>query len=240
MTNPAWQAFAAQLKKELVWAQVLIQRTDQGFELRHVTDRDTESAALRKLEVAEVEHLAQFTVTGAFRPLSTSPNLQAGWRLALRSEPELEQALNALYPGSIADWHAAQAPNPPVTHYREFTNRQTGMYRITQMLTDPQAALVVDAGCEAGVCLKQRLWTVTGLKADPQSVKSLIPCLEPCAVLLEFARTAMRLEQAETASPLDPKTPAINAPDSEVKEGDMGDPRNPRRLGLALRKLQNR
>ncbi len=104
---------------------------------------------------------------------------------------ELEAALQHLYPGAITDWFAAQAQPAPVTHYREFTDRQTGMYRVTTMLSDEQAAVMARACCHRRFCLKRRLWTVGSLGPEASGEKSLIPCLEPCAILLEFARKAL-------------------------------------------------
>src|SRR4029077_3431652 len=100
-----------------------------------------------------------------------------------------------LYPGVLADWYAARDASPPITNYREFTNRQSGMYRITTKLNDAQVSEVIEAVCDKKCCLKRRLWTVAGLELGSATQKSLIPCLEPCAILLEAARKAMRLEQ---------------------------------------------
>jgi hypothetical protein len=97
-----------------------------------------------------------------------------------------------LYPGAVADWFATQAAQPPVTSYREFTSRQTGMYRITTHLDDAAVAAVIHACCHKDFCLKRRLWTVEGAAPDAADAKSLIPCLEPCAILLEAARKAAR------------------------------------------------
>src|SRR3989442_3355012 len=71
------------------------------------------------------------------------------------------------------------------------------MYRITTLLSDAQAAEVTRACCHKMFCLKRRLWTANGLAPDPVEDKSLIPCLEPCAILLELARKAMRIVQEE-------------------------------------------
>lgn len=196
MTNPALEKFVAQIGSELLLAQLLIIRRERGYELRHVADRATASDNLRPTQLHELRSLAQFTAAGAFRPLKSAPSLQSGWRAIVAGEAELESALNQLYPGAIADWFAAQSPQPPVTHYREFTGRQTGMYRITTKLDDTHAAQVIRACCDKELCLKRRLWTVAGLEPDPAAGKSLIPCLEPCAVLLESARKAVRSEQA--------------------------------------------
>ena len=188
--NPALKAFVAQMGDEVALAQVLIRRNGAGYELRHVQDRDGTAESLRTLRPMEARLLAQFTFAGEFRPLKAAPTLQAGWRMLAATDTDLEQVLGGLYPGALADWHAAQTSSPPVTNYRVYVERQSGMYRITAKLTDVQAAEVITRGCEAAQCLKHRLWTVAGLPPDSPGQKSLIPCLEPCAVLLELARKA--------------------------------------------------
>jgi 4Fe-4S iron-sulfur cluster binding domain/DR2241 stabilising domain len=198
--NPALKAFVAQVGDEVTLAQVLIRRSGGGYELRHVQDRDHAAESLRTVRPTEARLLAQFTSAGEFRPLKAAPTLQAGWRMLAATDTELELALGDLYPGALADWHAAQTSSPPVTNYRACTERQSGMYRITAKLTDVQAAEVITWGCGATQCLKRRLWTVTGLQPDPPGNKSLIPCLEPCAVLLELARKAARAGQKETCA----------------------------------------
>jgi len=237
----------AQIREGLAFAQVLIRRTASGFELRHVADRERAAGTLRELALTDVRALAQFTATGAFRPLKCAPDLQNGWLFSARDDDQLEGALNQLCPGAVADWFAAQSPTPPVTHYREFAGRQTGMYRITTMLTDSQAAKVIRACCHKEFCLKRRFWRVDGLTADEAEEKSLIPCLEPCAVLLEFARKAVRIEQEEKVElPLSQSEAlslkaalqtALEHPDREASAGDFGAPANPRRLQLLLEKL---
>jgi hypothetical protein len=244
--NPALRQFVAELGSELQLAQVLIRRQGAGYELRHVADSGATPESLRLVKLAELRQLAQYTAGGAFRPLKSAPDLQRGWRFIAAGDKELESALGMLYPGAIADWHAAQGPNPPVTNYREFTNRQSGMYRITAMLNDDQAAQVIRAGCDARFCLKRRLWTVTGLPPDAAEVKSLIPCLEPCAVLMEFARKAMRIEQEEKLhlelAPADVATihAALEVALANLGEGagEQVESMNPRQFQLVLEKLR--
>ena len=245
--NPAWQQFIAQLGDELELAQVLIRRLASGWELRHVADRDLGVDSLRPVKPAEARKVAEATSTGAFRPLKSSPNLQRGWRMVAAGEQELELALNGLYPGAIADWHAAQTAEPPVTDYREFAQRQSGMYRLLAKLDDAQAGRVITAGCDRKFCLKRRLWTVAGLAPDGTAGKSVIPCLEPCAVLMEFARQAARIGQetkvqlelapAETATLKAALEAALARPDAAAREADFSAPDNPRRLQLVLAKL---
>jgi hypothetical protein len=222
IANPALDALIACVAPELVFAQVLLRKTSEGFELRHAADRD--AASLRGIPVQKLRDLAQFTASGQFRPLKSAPTLQRGWRCVAPSAVDLDEALRHLYPGAVADWFAAQQPSPPITHYREFTARQTGMYRITTMLNDEQVAQVARAGCHRRFCLKQRLWTVEGLAPDNESEKSLIRCLEPCAVLLEFARAVVRFAQQGGAADVIEST----APGVEIREANFSTVENPR------------
>lgn len=169
-------------------AEVWIRPQETGFELRHVNNAAAPATELKLLSVPDLRKLAQYTEHCAFRPLHAAPDLRQGWCCQASSVEELEQALNHLYPGAVPDWFAAQSANPPITHYRDFTARQTGMYRRTAQLSDAQAACVIRICCQSGACLKRRLWTVAGLEPDSASSKSMIPCLEPCAVLLDQAR----------------------------------------------------
>jgi len=197
--NPALSAFVAGLDTESFFGQVWIRRIERGFELRHVADRDCDPATLRLLGQNDIRPLAQFTARGAFRPLKSAPDLQRGWRITPRDANALGAALNLLYPGAVADWFAARAPLPPVTSYREFAGRQTGMYRITARLDDAAAGAVIQTSCQIEFCLKRRLWTVDGLPPDTPGAKSSLPCLEPCAILLESVRKKARLDLDQRA-----------------------------------------
>ena len=244
--NPALEKFVASFGDELVFAQVLIQRQGHAYALRHVGDRKTPETELRVVAVSNLREVAQTTADGAFRPLKSAPNLRAGWRTPVSNDAELGNALNHLYPGAVADWFAVQAGSPPVTHYREFTGRQTGMYRSTTLLNDEQASQMTRACCHVRFCLKRRLWTVPGLAADAASEKSMIPCLEPCAVLLEFARKVLRIEQEHAipiaGAPAELETIALESllerPSVELREADFGAARNPRRVQWLLEKLK--
>ncbi|MBI3877829.1 MAG: hypothetical protein HY300_18020 [Verrucomicrobia bacterium] len=245
--NPALKAFVANIEDEFVFGQVFIRREAGGYGLRHAADRDAAERSLHTMPPERVRTLAQSTAAGAFRPLKSAPDLQRGWHLFAHDDAALEGALNQIYPGGIADWFAAQSSTPPVTDWREFTARQSGMYRITTMLTDAQVAQVIRAGCHASLCLKRRLWTVEGLAPDAAADKSCLPCLEPCAVLLEFARKTMRVEQEAKApcalapSELDALEATLEVvlslPACECETGASA-PGNPRRLRLLLEKLR--
>jgi hypothetical protein len=246
--NPALDAFVRTIGAEKTWCEVLIRPSGAGFSLCHSSDRSLATGELRRIDIIEVRKLAMFTATGQFRPLHASPDLARGWTLECRDTHELWRALQELYPGSLPDWFALQNGNPPVTNYREFTNRQSGMYRITQLLSDSQAAQVIRACCHARFCLKQRLWSVAGLEPDAAATNSCIPCLEPCAVLLEFARKASRIEQeeklpvqisgSELESFLAAAEAAIAAAPGSERVGNVGSAGNPRRLQLLIEKFK--
>ena len=251
--NPALEAFVAHLGDEFVLGQVLICSVGAGFELRHAEDRDARDLK----DLTDLRTIAQTTEAGAFRPLKSAPNLRRGWRAELRDAEELGLALNYLYPGAVADWFAVRSGNPPVTNYREFTARQTGMYRITAMLSDERTADATRACCDRKFCLKQRLWVVPGLAPDDPAARSAIPCLEPCAIMLEFARKVMRMEQEQkqtvnlSQAELETLIAALGslallggpasprASSAEVKEADFTDPLNPRRVELLLNRLKS-
>ena len=248
VVQPALQWFVAQIGDGLTLAQVFIRPSARGFELRHERDRACAPQTLRLVPLAEVRPLAQSNAHGDFRPLKSAPDLPSGWRVLVASDLELEDALNQLYPGAIADWFAAQTQPVPVTNYREFTGRQTGIYRVTTLLDDEQAAQVVRACCQPRFCLKRRRWTVAGLEPDADSEKSLIPCLEPCALLLEFARKAVRIEQEEktqiglSSAELETLQAALEAdlksPAASGRAADFSAPLNARRRVLMLEKLR--
>jgi hypothetical protein len=233
---------------DVEFVQVLVARRSPGWELRHVADRDRDPTLLRETQLSELRALAQLTAEGEFRPLRAAPNLQSGWRVLVNNEAEVETALDTLYPGAIADWSALQASPVPVTDFREFTARQTGMYRVTQGLSDAQAGWVTTACCAGEFCLKRRLWTVPGTAIDAPEAKSLIPCLEPCAVLLEFARKIMRIEQeapgevalrpSEVVTAIAGLEALLARRTSSGREADFSNPENPRRIRLLLEKLR--
>ena len=228
--------------------QALVRREASGFSLRHVEDRAAQEADLRLLPVAQLRDLAHTSHAGAFRPLRSAPSLRNGWRAFAASAEELGAALDLLYPGALADWRAVRQGLARATSFRDFTARQTGMYRITAKLSDSQAGVVIAACCNPPGCLKQRLWSAPGLSPDTPEQKSVIPCLEPCPLFLEFARKAMRIEQEETAalalSASDVETllaalaSAAAHPALGLREADFAAPLNPRRIWLALEKLR--
>lgn len=193
--NPWLRAFLSEPWDQIVVGQILIRRGAEGFELRHA---EAPSENLKPIRPSDARAIANFNAIGAFRPLKSTPDLPGGWILRTTSPDELELALSYFYPNAIADWFAIRN-GTPATDYRAFTSRQTGMYRITTFLDDAGVARVIEGACNS-ICLRRRLWTVGQIPTDPATAKTIIPCLEPCAVLLEAARKEVRALQEKSAA----------------------------------------
>ncbi len=238
------QAVIRALGPEFVWLEVRVCAAGDGWELRHAADSDRAAGPLQPVPVDGLRELAQYTERGVFRPNKAAPNLRRGWQTVAQDFAELESALHSLYPGTVADWLEGRKPRPETTSFREFTNRQTGIYRVARELPDERAAKVIQAGCAAQFCGRQRLWPVADADPAPVAQKPAIPCLEPCALLLELARRAgeahvsanrtLQFSDREAAAIRHALKSAIAHPPDEVREGDLGAPENPRWLSLLL------
>ena len=262
--HPPLELFVNELGKEKIIAQLLIRQIaqqGQSYELLHKSDANKTKNELKELKLEDAQFYLSFTDTSVFRPIKGAPDMRSGWRLVVQNHQDLELALQAVYPGFISDNYAVKKIDPiPVTSYTAFAERQTGMYRNAKLLTEERAQQAVEACCGATHCLKRRYWSVPGLDADTTGEnKSEIPCLEPCAVMLEWGRKVVRMDQVAAqavesgASPLSwTLTPdeaksllaavelAQSTPDNDGRFGDVAAPLNPRRLdwvGISLRKL---
>lgn len=181
-----------------------------SFELRHVKDLTTPAAELTLYRDPEdAATLALYDDLGRYRPLKTAPNLRRGWRLVVPDLPALRLALEGFYPARLGAWIAFQERRLAVTPLRETLGRQSGMYRVTQKLTDEQADALVARFCRTdGGCLRTILWTrdaagapaSTGLppeKFDPVAAgPDAIPllCQEACNLLVAEARRVVKGE----------------------------------------------
>ena len=172
--------------------QIVILATPDGWELRHADD--LERGDLRKSEGANAARpLANLDDSGAYRPLKTAPNLRHGWRLILRDVEELRRALDYFYPAMAGVWLSHLRGGLGVVPFRETLDRQTGMYRVTQKITDEQARTMIDSFC-AG-CLKCRLWDAQTPPDDANAIPLL--CHEACNLLVAEARKIVKAPGSE-------------------------------------------
>ncbi len=172
--------------------QIVIAHVRDGWELRHAEDAGRTGLTLHATAEA-ARHLANLDAAGNFRPLKTAPTLVRGWRLVLPDAAAVRRALDYFYPAMTGVWLSHTRGELAPVVLRETLGRQTGMYRVTQMLTDGEARALIDSFC-AG-CLKQRLWEIAGPNpARPLFPKNSLPllCHEACNLLVAKARESVK------------------------------------------------
>ncbi len=208
------------MKQPLLLGQITVTALDDGdHELRHVEDADRPTADLRlHTDPEDAGVLALYDDAGGYRPLKTAPNLRHGWRLVVPDEAGLRLALDLFYPARMGAWRAFQARRLEATPLRETLGRQTGMYRVTQKLTDDQADALVGRFCRSdGGCLRTILWrrdaagVVASTRLPPEkfdpgydqtpgerTTANFVPllCQEACNLLVAEARAVVKGERA--------------------------------------------
>ena len=167
--------------------QIAIRETAGGWELRHVEDIARGDLAAHE-GASAARHLANLDDAGAYRSLKTAPNLRHGWRLVLRDAGEVRRALDYFYPSMTGVWFSHTLGELWPVAFRETLARQTGMYRITQKITDEQARAMIDSFC-AG-CLKCRLWDAQTVSESAGAIPLL--CQEACNLLVAEARKVVK------------------------------------------------
>ena len=179
------------------FAQVLVRRLEDGYEIRH-----SEDAGIGKLRVYEdprsAREISRLSELGEHRPLKSAPNLRRGWALQLPDARALAVAMNYLYPAAVVHWYLEREGGLDVTSYRENAARQSGIYKRVQRLSDKGVQNAARACCEDAVCLKRTLWDVddeTPLEMDRGEGE--IPCPEPCSLFVSFARRVRLFEREE-------------------------------------------
>jgi sirohydrochlorin cobaltochelatase len=168
------------------------------FTLRHAADDGLHGLEVHRDPVV-ARSIAREDAEGNYRSLKSAPGLKRGWLLEAGSLEGMEQALEFFYPaalGLLLAWlRGTLAPTP----LRETLDRQTGMYRVTQLLRDDQALDLIAGRCGAG-CLRTVLWdlspenAVTSLPTSRTTLDDFPPdtipllCREACNLLVAAAR----------------------------------------------------
>jgi len=187
--------------------QITIAKSADGWELRHTNDTERDDLQLYT-NSADARQLANLDDAGAYRALKTAPNLRHGWRLVLPDVATVRSALDAFYPAMIGVQLARERSELAPVNLRDTLARQTGMYRVTQKLTDEQAQSLVASSCRCdGGCLKIILWRiseelpVSSLPAEKFAVRGEnewpLLCHEACNILVAGARKVVKGEPKE-------------------------------------------
>jgi hypothetical protein len=146
--------------QRLVQVQIsaLVPDGSDGWELRHIDDAALPPDALTTHgDVTQAREIAKYDAAGKFRPIKGAPSLRRGWRLVCSDPQSLVQALDFLYPAAVGNFFRSRNGETQPTHLRETLNRQTGMYRITGLLTDEQASEVVCRTCDFTTQCRRRI-----------------------------------------------------------------------------------
>ncbi len=243
--NPAIEEFVRRMGDRMPWGEVLIQRDAEAFDLRHIRDEARDRSSLRSVNAIELRESVSRTESGTFRPLKSAPNLPAHWVFLARDATELWQGLNVLYPGSVADWYQMLDPDFRPISFEAFAMRQSGMYRIVGGLSSRLALGLARAVCQKRYCLKDRRWTVGEESSSGSGVDETMPCLDPCAILLDAARKAGRTAQEPpihlelAPSELELMLGAVErAIEAALADPPAGTETDPRRLQLLLEKYR--
>ena len=210
--------------------QLEIVPSNGGFVLCHRDDVGRND--LRNGEIDDAFEIAKFDEAGNYRPLKTAPNLRRGWKIFARDLLQVEQVIDAIYPGRLAILHAFKSGQLTSTSLRETLNRQSGMYRIAAKISDEQIDGLVGNFCRSnGGCLRTILWKrdttdrIASLKLPPEkfdpavdqylsakrprsatTAAESIPllCQEACSLLVAACRDAVKREGAAPLAPQDP------------------------------------
>ena len=138
--------------------EILI-RTD--FTLRHGANEEGDDLEVFN-DPADARNIARFDADGRYRPLKTAPNLRRGWVLEAGSLEGIFLALDFFYPAAIGLWFSWFKGTLAPTPFRETLKRQTGMYRVTQLITDQQAEGLLLRCCNSETgCLRKILWEMS-------------------------------------------------------------------------------
>jgi sirohydrochlorin cobaltochelatase len=191
--------------------QLEISAAAGGFFVCHRDDVGRDDVAPREIE--SVFEIAKFDDSGNYRPLKTAPNLRHGWKIFVNNPAELQQAVDAIYPGRVAVLHALGSGELVTTSLRETLSRQSGMYRVAAKISDQQIDDLVGNFCRSdGGCLRTILWkrddkgTVPSTKLPPEKFdpahdqigkgEKCIPllCQEACNLLVAACREKVKGE----------------------------------------------
>jgi sirohydrochlorin cobaltochelatase len=208
------------LTNALLFGQILIRRSDQGFVLLHRDDDRREDLHVFRTAESAID-IARYDDAGNYRPLKTAPNLRHGWQLELSTLEELKRSLDYFYPGRLSVFGAWKTDQLRTTPLRDILDRQSGMYRLAAKISDEQINDLIGDFCRSdGGCLRTILWkrdqrgTIASTKLPPQKFdpaydqaaqgpRSATPdtatipllCQEACNLLVAECRNVVKMSK---------------------------------------------
>ncbi len=196
--------------------EIRITRDGNVFELRHHLDADL--AELKKYTTPEdAIDLGKYDAAGKYRPLRTAPTLQRGWLLTLPDARETVRALEFFYPAMLGTARAFEENRGLPVNLRDTVSRQTGMYRVTGLIENPEADELIGELCAATNCLKTITWKIEAdfpIHSLPSGKTNLshdllergqgfipLPCEECCNLLVAAAREKVKKRLSASRPP---------------------------------------
>tara|TARA_R110002096_G_scaffold4493_14_gene20880 strand:+ start:2039 stop:2638 length:600 start_codon:yes stop_codon:yes gene_type:complete len=177
-----------------VIGQINVAPEDEGYTLKHVDDQMVEGLSVYQIW-EDAHEICKFNSAGEFRPLKSSSDLRTGWLMKLGSVGDVLAALDVFYPAAIGMWTKEEFGKLRVTPMMETLQRQTGMYRFAQTISESGKEKIIQERCRKS-CLRRILWK-EGAGAQPgESAEREIPiyCPEICNLLVADARKVVREE----------------------------------------------
>ncbi len=198
-----YQALADGLSR--TWGELSVEAElgengERRYHLRNVEDAERELAELEvHADPREAREIVTYDDRGRYRPLKTAPTLPTGWAFADLDGAALTDAVEYVYPATVANWHLEREGELDVSHWRETVERQTGIYGLVKTWDRGEGHdhvnWVAEACCVDSQCLKRREWQYdeeTDLDVDGGD--GVFPCREPCSLVIAAARRWTRLE----------------------------------------------
>lgn len=210
------------------------------YEIRHESDREKSLADLTvHNDPLEAREVVKTDDNGRYRPLKTAPTLPTGHAWVGLDEREIIEAVEFIYPATIANWHREQEGELDITHYRDTATRQTGIYGLIEELPPERVADLAAACCVDSQCLKRREWDESSSEElDVPRGEGEFPCREPCSLVVAAARKFTILEGETPREYTFELTPSeknqlealieavADGRIDEIREADLGDGAN--------------
>ncbi|RDI70851.1 DR2241 family protein [Halopelagius longus] len=173
---------------------------ERRYDVRHVEDAD---ASPEELDVYEdpldLREVTTYDERGRYRPLKTAPTLVSGWALPDVDGRDAVEAVDTVYPATVANWNLEREGELDVSHWRDTAERQTGIYDIVDELPREAVEWVAETCCVDSQCLRRREWEFDeGEELDADGGDGPFPCREPCSLVVAAARQWTKLEREET------------------------------------------
>ena len=116
-----------------------------------------------------------------FRPLATSADLPAGWRVDLDEPEDAQAVIETVYPGLVSDWAAKKRGALKCESLQEIGLRQNGMFKDIHRLPAKVIDMTLDKIC--GNCVREPAW-----RSPSDSASAALPCRSACNLWLSTAR----------------------------------------------------